>query len=61
MVLRFERPTQLTVQVRYKQRDRLEELHPLTPIELRDTRIKKYRDMGFFQRFNYDNLGGVKR
>ena len=41
--------------------EELEELHPLTPIELRDTRIKKYRDMGFFQRFNYDNLGGVKR
>lgn len=41
--------------------EQLEALDTLTPIELRDTRIKKYRDMGFFQRFNYDNLGGVKR
>jgi len=39
----------------------LNKLSRLTNIELRDTRIKKYRDMGFFQRFNYDNLGGVKR
>lgn len=39
----------------------LSKLNRLTNIELRDTRIKKYRDMGFFQRFNYDNLGGVNR
>jgi acetyl-CoA carboxylase carboxyl transferase subunit alpha len=41
----------------------LEELHKLkrfTGIELRDKRIKKYRDFGFFQRFNYDNLKGDK-
>ena len=41
--------------------DELFNLSKLTNIELRDTRIKKYRDMGFFQRFNYDNLGGVRR
>ncbi len=42
----------------------LEELFKLgqmTNVELRESRIKKYRDMGFFQRFNYENLGGVKR
>lgn len=39
----------------------LEDLKDYSPIDLRDLRIKKYRDMGFFQRFNYDNLGGVKR
>jgi acetyl-CoA carboxylase carboxyl transferase subunit alpha len=41
----------------------LEELHKLkrfTGIELRDKRIEKYRNFGFFQRFNYDNLKGVK-
>jgi len=41
----------------------LEELHKLkrfTGIELREKRIEKYRDFGFFQRFNYDNLKGVK-
>lgn len=39
----------------------LEELHKLkrfTGIELRDKRIEKYRNFGFFQRFNYDNLKG---
>lgn len=41
--------------------DELFNLSKMTNIELRDTRIKKYRDMGFFQRFNYDNLGGVSR
>jgi acetyl-CoA carboxylase carboxyl transferase subunit alpha len=42
----------------------LEELHKLkrfTGIERRDKRIGKYRDFGFFQRFNYDNLKGVKK
>jgi len=29
--------------------------------DLREHRIDKYRQFGFFQRFNYDNLGGVKR
>ena len=29
--------------------------------DLREMRIDKYRNYGFFQRFNYDNLGGVKR
>ena len=41
----------------------LEELHKLkrfTGIELRDKRIEKYRNFGFFQRFNYDNLKAVK-
>ena len=36
-------------------------LSRLQPLELRDKRIDKYRNYGFFQRFNYDNLGGVKR
>jgi acetyl-CoA carboxylase carboxyl transferase subunit alpha len=31
------------------------------PHDLREERIDKYRNYGFFQRFNYDNLGGVKR
>jgi acetyl-CoA carboxylase carboxyl transferase subunit alpha len=31
------------------------------PYECRESRIDKYREFGFFQRFNYDNLGGVKR
>ena len=37
----------------------LEELYNLrkfTGEELRDTRMEKYRQFGFFQRFNYDNL-----
>ncbi len=41
----------------------LEELHKLkrfTGVELREKRIEKFRDFGFFQRFNYDNLKGVK-
>ncbi|MEC9485081.1 MAG: acetyl-CoA carboxylase carboxyltransferase subunit alpha [Candidatus Izemoplasma sp.] len=29
--------------------------------ELLQKRYQKYREIGFFQRFNYDNLGGVKR
>ena len=33
----------------------------LSTLEIRESRIKKYRDLGFFQRFNYDNLGGAKR
>jgi len=37
------------------------DLSGLSPIELREKRIDKYRNLGFFQRFNYDNLGGVKR
>jgi acetyl-CoA carboxylase carboxyl transferase subunit alpha len=37
------------------------DLSGLSPLELRETRIDKYRNFGFFQRFNYDNLGGVKR
>lgn len=41
--------------------EELEQLLELPPIDLRDLRIKKYRDMGFFQRFNYENLGGVSR
>ncbi len=39
----------------------LNDLLKLQPFELRDGRIDKYRNYGFFQRFNYDNLGGVKR
>lgn len=37
------------------------ELRKYTKTECRNMRNKKYRDIGFFQRFNYDNLGGVKR
>lgn len=37
------------------------ELIKFEPYELREHRIDKYRQFGFFQRFNYDNLGGVKR
>ena len=33
----------------------------LTHLEIRESRIKKFRDIGFFQRFNYENLGGAKR
>ncbi|MBU1019695.1 MAG: acetyl-CoA carboxylase carboxyltransferase subunit alpha [Firmicutes bacterium] len=38
----------------------LQDLKQFTGIELRDRRIEKYRNYGFFQRFNYDNLKGVK-
>lgn len=41
--------------------DELTNLVQLQPFELREQRIDKYRNFGFFQRFNYDNLGGVKR
>ncbi len=41
--------------------EELDALRHMSNIDLRDARIKKYRDMGFFQRFNYENLGGVKR
>ncbi len=41
--------------------EELTELVKLQPFELREARIDKYRNYGFFQRFNYDNLGGVKR
>lgn len=36
--------------------EELYKLRKLTGEELRDTRMKKYRNFGFFQRFNYDNL-----
>lgn len=36
-------------------------LSGLSRVELREKRNDKYRELGFFQRFNYDNLGGVKR
>ncbi len=39
----------------------LSRLLELTPIETRQHRIQKYRKIGFFQRFNYDNLGGYQR
>lgn len=42
----------------------LRELYQLkryTGVQLKDMRNDKYRNFGFFQRFNYDNLGGVKR
>jgi len=37
------------------------ELRRHTGIKLREKRNDKFRNFGFFQRFNYDNLGGVKR
>lgn len=37
------------------------ELKRVSGIALRDMRNEKFRNFGFFQRFNYDNLGGVKR
>ena len=39
----------------------LAEFKTLTHFEIRESRIKKFRDIGFFQRFNYENLGGAKR
>ena len=41
--------------------DELINLIKYDPQELREQRMDKYRGFGFFQRFNYDNLGGVKR
>ncbi|AIO17937.1 Acetyl-coenzyme A carboxylase carboxyl transferase subunit alpha [Candidatus Izimaplasma bacterium HR1] len=41
--------------------DELGKFKGLTHLEVRESRIKKFRDIGFFQRFNYENLGGVKR
>ena len=41
--------------------DELFHLRRLSRLELRENRNQKYRAFGFFQRFNYDNLGGVKR
>lgn len=39
----------------------LNKFNTLTHLEIRESRIKKFRDIGFFQRFNYENLGGAKR
>ena len=39
----------------------IENYRTSTHLEIRESRIKKYRDIGFFQRFNYENLGGAKR
>ena len=39
----------------------LQSFKTMTHLEIRESRIKKFRDIGFFQRFNYENLGGVKR
>jgi len=41
--------------------DELSKFRNKTHLEIRESRIKKFRDIGFFQRFNYENLGGVKR
>lgn len=41
--------------------DELHNLKQFTGIELRELRMKKYRSYGFLQRFNYENLKGVKR
>lgn len=39
----------------------LDNLVKLTGSDLRYQRNNKYRNIGFFQRFNYENLGGIKR
>ena len=39
----------------------INELSKLTGSEIRYLRNNKYRNFGFFQRFNYENLGGIKR
>jgi acetyl-CoA carboxylase carboxyl transferase subunit alpha len=39
----------------------LNNLQILSSSDIRENRISKYRKMGFFQRFNYDNLGGFKK
>jgi acetyl-CoA carboxylase carboxyl transferase subunit alpha len=39
----------------------LNELRRFNNLELREKRYNKFRQMGFYQRFNYENLGGVKR
>ncbi len=39
----------------------IENYRTSTHLEIRESRIKKYRDIGFVQRFNYENLGGAKR
>jgi acetyl-CoA carboxylase carboxyl transferase subunit alpha len=39
----------------------LKELSTLSNNECRERRIEKFRNIGFFQRFNYENLGGIKR
>jgi acetyl-CoA carboxylase carboxyl transferase subunit alpha len=39
----------------------LQDYEDLSHVEIREERIKKYRDIGFFQRFNYENLGGTNR
>ena len=36
--------------------EELYSLRKLTGEELRESRMDKYRQFGFFQRFNYDNL-----
>ena len=41
--------------------DSLKELSKLNKNECREKRIEKFRNIGFFQRFNYENLGGIKR
>lgn len=41
--------------------EELLKLKRLSNVKLREQRNERYRDFGFFQRFNYDNLGGVKR
>lgn len=41
--------------------EKLEDLKQLTVRDLVNKRYNRYRQIGFFQRFNYDNLGGIKR
>ncbi len=41
--------------------EELSQLSKLTGSEIRYLRNNKYRNYGFFQRFNYENLGGIKR
>jgi acetyl-CoA carboxylase carboxyl transferase subunit alpha len=39
----------------------LSQLKQISERKLLDNRYHRYRNIGFFQRFNYDNLGGIKR
>ncbi|MCF7927381.1 MAG: acetyl-CoA carboxylase carboxyltransferase subunit alpha [Candidatus Izimaplasma sp.] len=39
----------------------LSDLKVYSKNKLKTNRHQKYRNIGFFQRFNYDNLGGIKR
>ncbi len=39
----------------------LRSYHPMSHYEIKTERYAKYRNIGFFQRFNYENLKGVEK